>query len=699
MAGTGGQQVVAELVMATDQLRASAAIVQGIFKDISRSAGTEFAKLPAATKPTEAAVNDLKQAFVNFKSEQVQQARQARFVANEIASLIPAAEGAKSQVAGLAAVLIEGATGGLTFGFALEAAKLVIGVVSDALDRANARIREHKAQLELIEKGYRDAASAWTDFIEGTGRKHQGAEQIQYETQRNKLLKEQAEALRNVQKAQGELDFLRAKAREAGPVQTFSYFGTGVNVPGQETGGWVGDALKKVREEEAKLTAAQQGLIANADPALRARAQAAVRFDVEEDIQKRLTDLAAKGADDRARIDIEYQQRIREIRLDVAGKKLSPDQGDRLAKAETSEYRNQIAALQVKRDLEANTLAFQREQLNAITEVAKLEAERNRALADYSARIAGAPGGATGREGTRLTEQMATEKQLWDDRVRNAQIEATFQAGMRAEEAMRLEIEEHAAAALARQAATLKDQKATMAEMVQAGHNLASIFGNLGSAIGGDMGKAFSTISTLIDGAVKLAAAWTAVSAGQGGPWAWLTIPAAIASTVAAIAAAHAKRGYDVGSESPITQLHPREMVLPAELAEKFRRLVEAGSTPKVIYMAPSKPPNMPMADDSGPQLSKLRKRLTDLATAHALGGFDIPAGMNPLTQLHAREMVLPPQLAERVRKMTEPTTGKVVNVYLNIQAMNGGDVYRTLTDHRSEVVRALQEAAADRRI
>lgn len=35
-----------------------------------------------------------------------------------------------------------------------------------------------------------------------------------------------------------------------------------------------------------------------------------------------------------------------------------------------------------------------------------------------------------------------------------------------------------------------------------------------------------------------------------------------------------------------------------------------------------------------------------------AAGGFDIPSGLNPLTQLHSREMVLPASLAEGIRGM-----------------------------------------------
>jgi hypothetical protein len=45
-------------------------------------------------------------------------------------------------------------------------------------------------------------------------------------------------------------------------------------------------------------------------------------------------------------------------------------------------------------------------------------------------------------------------------------------------------------------------------------------------------------------------------------------------------------------------------------------------------------------------------------ATASAAGGFDIPAGMNPITQLHAREMVLPAQHADVIRSLAESQGG-----------------------------------------
>lgn len=66
---------------------------------------------------------------------------------------------------------------------------------------------------------------------------------------------------------------------------------------------------------------------------------------------------------------------------------------------------------------------------------------------------------------------------------------------------------------------------------------------------------------------------------------------------------------------------------------------------------------------------------------ASAAGGFDIPAGVNPMTQLHEREMVLPAHLADAVRGMAAqggPTVGGG-DMHVHISAMDSKDVHRAL--------------------
>ena len=65
---------------------------------------------------------------------------------------------------------------------------------------------------------------------------------------------------------------------------------------------------------------------------------------------------------------------------------------------------------------------------------------------------------------------------------------------------------------------------------------------------------------------------------------------------------------------------------------------------------------------------------------ASARNGFDIPAGVNPITQLHEREMVLPQKQADAVRQMADGGGGGgAFRPTLNIQAMNSQDVIKSL--------------------
>lgn len=53
--------------------------------------------------------------------------------------------------------------------------------------------------------------------------------------------------------------------------------------------------------------------------------------------------------------------------------------------------------------------------------------------------------------------------------------------------------------------------------------------------------------------------------------------------------------------------------------------------------------------------------------------GFDVPSGVNPVTQLHQKEMVLPASLADKVRNMTDESSGGAITV--NISAVDSRGV------------------------
>lgn len=65
-------------------------------------------------------------------------------------------------------------------------------------------------------------------------------------------------------------------------------------------------------------------------------------------------------------------------------------------------------------------------------------------------------------------------------------------------------------------------------------------------------------------------------------------------------------------------------------------------------------------------------------ATASAAGGYDIPPGVNPVTQLHAREMVLPAEHADTIRGMAEGGGGgTTVNYHDYSGRLTAADIER----------------------
>jgi hypothetical protein len=75
-----------------------------------------------------------------------------------------------------------------------------------------------------------------------------------------------------------------------------------------------------------------------------------------------------------------------------------------------------------------------------------------------------------------------------------------------------------------------------------------------------------------------------------------------------------------------------------------------------------------------------------------AEGGFDIPAGLNPVTQLHEREMVLPAAIAEPLRNGLAGGRGAPAGD-IHIHAVDAASFQRLLTNNKSALARALRAA------
>lgn len=75
-----------------------------------------------------------------------------------------------------------------------------------------------------------------------------------------------------------------------------------------------------------------------------------------------------------------------------------------------------------------------------------------------------------------------------------------------------------------------------------------------------------------------------------------------------------------------------------------------------------------------------------------AEGGWDIPAGLNPLAQLHEKEMVLPKEQAEQIRNMSG--SGQAINISVN--ALDSKDVRRFLMDNKRALADSIKAALRD---
>lgn len=87
------------------------------------------------------------------------------------------------------------------------------------------------------------------------------------------------------------------------------------------------------------------------------------------------------------------------------------------------------------------------------------------------------------------------------------------------------------------------------------------------------------------------------------------------------------------------------------------------------------------------------------LPMASAAGGYDIPAGLNPMVQTHAREMILPATLGDTVRDMAQvyqgarPASGGTGDVLLQPRGASVGDFFLI---HKADLVKALKSARKD---
>ena len=94
------------------------------------------------------------------------------------------------------------------------------------------------------------------------------------------------------------------------------------------------------------------------------------------------------------------------------------------------------------------------------------------------------------------------------------------------------------------------------------------------------------------------------------------------------------------------------------------------------------------MAIGAGAELLSLAGNIRSAA-----GGYDIPAGVSPFTRLHEQEMVLPAELANKVRGMTDGGAG---DIHLHIHTPDAEGVQRLFMNNRGALGNAVAQAIKD---
>lgn len=150
-----GNVVEAKLALVVDEFNKNARDAANAVRDLTRQMKGDFSQQGQSVKEAANEHDSLLAKFKEFRGEQVQQGRMARFYAGELASIIPAGDGVKQTMQGLLGVIIEGAAGGASFGLAFEAAKFALEVFIKSEEEAKKKAQEH-----------RDAVVALTDAFD-----------------------------------------------------------------------------------------------------------------------------------------------------------------------------------------------------------------------------------------------------------------------------------------------------------------------------------------------------------------------------------------------------------------------------------------------------------------------------------------------------------------------------------------------------
>lgn len=146
------------------------------------------------------------------------------------------------------------------------------------------------------------------------------------------------------------------------------------------------------------------------------------------------------------------------------------------------------------------------------------------------------------------------------------------------------------------------------------------------------------------------------------------------------------------------------EMVAKWLAAQISNRIVQAGTGVAGVMSNAAVAASAAFASTAaipmiGPEMAPAASAAAYAATAawapaaSARNGYDIPAGVNPVTQLHEREMVLPAKQADAVRDMADGKAGRSGGD-IHIHAVDAKSIERLLKGNGRAVASALHEQA-----
>lgn len=192
--------------------------------------------------------------------------------------------------------------------------------------------------------------------------------------------------------------------------------------------------------------------------------------------------------------------------------------------------------------------------------------------------------------------------------------------------------------------------------MIQGTLTLKKALGNIFNAI----------LAEFVNLGVQMATKWSAMELAKTSATQKGTVIRAVLEKMGLVDTAAAQTAASVTTAT--AKKTEAAAVIPAEAAEA------AGAAASSVAGIPIVGPAMAAAAFA----ETMAMVMGGMAVASASGGFDIPAGVNPMTQLHAEEMVLPAHIANPLRDSLAGG-GSGGGLTVHITAMDSQDVHRAL--------------------